>query len=248
MRLDITGKVATLVIDRPPANALNRIAQRDLRDFVLEAGENHDVRAIVVCGEGGRFSAGADIHEMKELSTKALREHAFVMQAAFTAVANAPVPVCAAIEGYALGGGLELACACDFRICADDARLGLPEINLGVIPGGGGTQHLTRLIGPARAKYSVMTGDEIPVKEAEALRLVDAVVPAGTALSAAHAFVARFLDKPRDALGAAKRAINAGFTGDGLRAETRAFIDLIGTPAQREGMTAFIEKRLPNFN
>lgn len=246
IRLDVADGIGTITIDRPPVNALDRAHQAELRKAAEEAGRRSEIRAVLICGTDAVFSAGADIREMAALTPREMKKHAPILQSAFTAVAEIPKPVCAAIEGFALGGGLELALAADIRVCAEDAELGLPEIKLGVIPGAGGTQRLARLVGPARAKLAVMTGLTITSREAEEIGLVDEVVPAGTASDAGRSLLERFTDGPAAALAAAKRAIN-GIPTSGFRLETDLFGALFGTADQVEGMAAFLEKREPRF-
>lgn len=156
-----------------------------------EATRRPEVRAVVIRGENGVLSAGADIREMAEMSADYMAQQAVRLQAAFRAVAKIPKPVVAAIEGYALGGGCELALAADHRICAADASIGLPEILLGLIPGAGGTQRLTRLVGPARAKQLIFTGARLSAVEAQEIGLVDEVVPHGEVVRAARRRCAR---------------------------------------------------------
>lgn len=245
--LTVTSGIGTIILDRPPVNALNREHQRLLHAAATEVTRRTDVRAVLICGAGDVFCAGADIAEMKALPPEAMAAHAPTLQASITAVAEIPVPVCAAIEKYALGGGLELALAADFRICGTGAQLGLPETNLGVIPGAGGTQRLPQLIGKSLAKLAVMLGGSFRTEEAETMGLVEDVVPAGLAVQAAYELVEKLATRPRAALIAAKQAINAASSPEGLRIETELFAGLFGTPDQVEGMAAFLEKRKPNF-
>src|SRR5436190_17380317 len=158
VRLEIADGIGTIRLDRPPMNALNSQVQEELRDAARRAAADEAVRAVVVYGGEKVFAAGADIKEMAGMGYADMAARAPELSSAFDAVARIPKPVVAAVTGYALGGGCELALACDWRVIADDARLGQPEITLGVIPGAGGTQRLARLIGPARAKDLVMTG------------------------------------------------------------------------------------------
>lgn len=247
IHLEINDGIGSIVLDRPRANALDRAHQELLREIAEAIADDERIRAVLICGAGEYFSAGADIAEMAALPAEEMRAHAPALQASFLSVAAIPQPVVAAIEGFALGGGLELALAADFRICAADAILGLPEIKLGVIPGAGGTQLLTRAIGPARAKLAIMTGEEIKVLDAVRLGLVHQVVPSGTATTEARELAARLAAMPGRALEAAKASIDAAYSPNGFDVETAAFGRLFGTPDQQEGMAAFLEKRAARF-
>jgi enoyl-CoA hydratase/carnithine racemase len=203
----------------------------------------------VIYGGERCFAAGADIREMAAADVAAMTARAAGLQAALDRVAAIGKPVAAAITGYALGGGLELALAADVRIAAEQAKLGQPEILLGVMPGAGGTQRLPRLIGPARAKDLVFTGRNVPAAEALALGLVDQVV--ADPYEAARTWLAQFVNGPATALRAAKHAIDRGLStdlGTGLALERALFAGLFGTADQREGMRAFLAKSTPNFS
>ena len=206
---------------------------------------------MVVYGGEKVFAAGADIKEMADMSYVAMAARAGALTSAFDAVSKIPKPVVAAITGYALGGGCELALTCDWRVAAADAKLGQPEINLGVIPGAGGTQRLPRLIGPARAKEIIMSGRFVGAEEALAIGLVDKVVPtAADVYAAALALVKPYTTGPAAALRAAKMAVDGGLEMDlasGLAWESQLFAALFATEDKREGMAAFVEKRKPNF-
>lgn len=196
------------------------------------------------------FAAGADIREMAEADFVAMTARATRLQDALNRVAAIGKPVVAAITGYALGGGLELALAADVRIAGESAKLGQPEIMLGVIPGAGGTQRLPRLIGPSRAKDLVFSGRNVLAEEALRIGLVDQVVPDGEVRSVAAEWAARFVDGPAVALRAAKQAIDQGLNADlatGLSVERALFAGLFGTADQREGMRAFLAKEKPSF-
>ncbi|MBW4722365.1 enoyl-CoA hydratase/isomerase family protein [Saccharothrix obliqua] len=189
--------IGTVLLDRPPVNALDRDARGLLRLAAEEMTRRDDVRAVVLRGVG-RFSAGADIAEMATSTHEVMRVHAPVLQAAFAAVAAIGKPVVAAITGFALGGGCELALTADRRVIAEDATIGLPEVRLGIIPGAGGTQRLPRLVGPAVAKDLIYTGRVVSAAEALAIGLVDEVVPAADVVAAATAWAARFVtDSPK---------------------------------------------------
>ena len=182
VRLEVADGVATMRLDRPKMNALNVQVQEEIRAAAHEATERDDVKAVVVWGGERVFAAGADVKEMADMSYTDMVKRSGGLQSAFTAVARIPKPVVAAVNGYALGGGCELALCADIRIAADDATLGQPEILLGIIPGAGGTQRLTRLVGPSRAKDLIFTGRFVKADEALAIGLVDRVVPADRGL------------------------------------------------------------------
>jgi len=241
---DNSDKVATLRLDRPPMNALNRQVQEEIRAAAQEAAERDDVRSVVVWGGEKVFAAGADIKEMADMSYTDMADRALGLQSAVGAVAAIPKPVVAAVTGYALGGGCELALCADIRIAADDAKLGQPEILLGIIPGAGGTQRLSRLVGPSKAKDLIFTGRFVPADEALAIGLVDRVVPAVDVYSTAHAWAARFADGPAYALRAAKEAVDRGLEVDidaGLALERHLFSALFATEDRGIGMTSFME-------
>jgi enoyl-CoA hydratase/carnithine racemase len=250
VRLEVADGIGTIRLDRPPMNALNGRLQEELRAAAVEASVRDDVRAVVVYGGEQNFAAGADIKEMADLSYVDMTTRASVISNAFDALARIPKPVVAAINGYALGGGCEIALACDWRVAADDAKLGQPEITLGIIPGAGGTQRLPRLIGPARAKDLVFSGRFVDASEALAIGLVDRVVPAAEVYEAAVALVRPYLTGPTQALRAAKLAIDRGLDmnlDSGRAWETQLFAGLFATRDAHEGMTAFAEKRKPTF-
>lgn len=236
--------MATIRLDRPPMNALDAAMQDALLEAATEAGERSDVRAVVVYGGEKVFAAGADVKEMAGWSYTDMVDRSRALQAPFTALARLPKPTVAAVTGYALGGGCELALACDLRIAADDARLGQPEILLGVIPGAGGTQRLARLVGPARAKDLVFTGRFVRADEALAIGLVDQVVPAADVFETARSWAAQFANGPAYALRAAKEAIDRGLETDldtGLEIERQQFSALFATRDRTTGMRSFVD-------
>jgi enoyl-CoA hydratase/carnithine racemase len=244
VRVETDQAVATIRLDRPPMNALNAQVQQEIAEAAAQVGADPDIRAAVVYGGEKVFAAGADIKEMAEASYGQMAADTRRLQDSFTAVAKIGKPVVAAITGYALGGGLELALCADFRVTGESARLGQPEILLGVIPGAGGTQRLPRLIGPARAKDIVYTGRFVGAAEALAIGLVDKVVPDAEVYQAARALVARYATGPAIALRAAKQAIDEGLEVDldtGLEIERLNFAGLFATEDQRTGMRSFVE-------
>jgi len=231
-------------------NALNTRLQEELRAAAAWATAEAEVKAVVVYGGEKVFAAGADIKEMADMSYVDMSARAPELSSAFDAIARIPKPVVAAITGYALGGGCELALACDWRVVAEDAKLGQPEIKLGVIPGAGGTQRLARLIGPARAKDLVFSGRMVDAQEALRIGLADEVVPAAEVYDAAVALVRPYTRGPAQALRAAKLAIDGGLEMDlasGLAWESQLFAALFATEDKREGMAAFVAKRKPDF-
>jgi len=218
--------------------------QEELRAAAHEAGERHDVAAVVIYGGEKVFAAGADIKEMKAMSYTDMVDRSRALQSSLTAVARIGKPTVAAVTGYALGGGCELALACDFRVCGDNAKLGQPEILLGIIPGAGGTQRLPRLVGVARAKDLIFSGRFVDSAEALAIGLVDEVVPADDVYTAAVARVQRYVGGPAYALRAAKEAIDQGTETDlatGLEIERMLFAGLFATRDREIGMTSFVE-------
>src|SRR5690606_11773376 len=189
VRLEIADGIGTIRLNRPPMNALNVEVQEALRAVAAEAAASPEIKAVVVYGGEKVFAAGADIKEMAAMSYADMAPRASKVSEAIDAVARIPKPVVAAITGYALGGGCELALACDWRVVAEDAKLGQPEIKLGLIPGAGGTQRLARLIGPARAKDLIFSGRMVDAAEAERIGLADRVVPAAEVYETAVAMV-----------------------------------------------------------
>jgi enoyl-CoA hydratase/carnithine racemase len=244
VRLEVSDGVATLRLDRPPMNALNVQVQEEIRAAAAEASEREDVRAVVLYGGEKVFAAGADIKEMAEMSYTDMVQRSGPLQSSLTAVARIPKPVVAAVTGYALGGGCELALCADIRIAADNAKLGQPEILLGIIPGAGGTQRLSRLVGPAKTKDIVFTGRFVGAEEALAIGLVDKVVPAEQVYESALAWASAFAHGPAYALRAAKESIDLGLDSDldtGLAIERQQFAALFATEDRSAGMRSFVE-------
>ena len=244
VRVEVDGAVATIRLDRPPMNAMNARMQDELAAAAVKVSADPAVRAVVIYGGQKVFAAGVDIKEMAEASYPRMAADTRRLQASFTAIAKIGKPVVAAVTGYALGGGLELALCADFRVAGESAKLGQPEILLGIIPGAGGTQRLPRLVGPARAKDIVFTGRFVGAAEALAIGLVDKVVPDDQVYAAARDMVARYATGPAVALTAAKQAIDGGLEVDldtGLEIERLHFAALFATEDQRTGMRSFIE-------
>lgn len=244
VRLEVDAGVGTIRLDRPPVNALNKQVQEEIRAAAHEATERGDVRAVVIYGGEKTFAGGADIKEMAEMSYAEMAARAPGLSSALTAVAEIPKPTVAAITGYALGGGLELALTADRRVAGDNVKVGQPEIQLGIIPGMGGTQRLTRLIGPSKAKDLIYTGRFVKAEEALALGVVDEVVAPDDVYSAARAWADQFSGAAGRALAAAKAAIDGGLDGDivsGLKLESHLFAGLFATEDQKTGMRSFIE-------
>jgi len=244
VRVEIDEAIATIRLDRPPVNALNAQVQAEIAQAAAQVSDDPQVRAVVIYGGEKNFAAGADIKEMEQASYATIAVSSRRLQDSLTTVARIGKPVVAAITGYALGGGLELALCADFRVAGEGARVGQPEILLGVIPGAGGTQRLPRLIGPARAKDIVFTGRFVGAAEALTIGLVDKVVPDGEVYAAALAMVAGYAGGPAVALRAAKQAIDDGLDVDldtGLEIERLHFAGLFATEDQRTGMRSFRE-------
>ncbi|WP_406863240.1 enoyl-CoA hydratase-related protein [Streptomyces sp. HUAS MG47] len=245
VNLEVAEGVGTIRLDRPPMNALDIATQDRLRELAQEATDRDDVRAVILYGGEKVFAAGADIKEMQVMDHAAMVKRSRALQDAFTAVARIPKPVVAAITGYALGGGCELTLCADYRIAADNAKLGQPEILLGLIPGAGGTQRLARLVGPSKAKDLIFTGRMVKADEALALGLVDRVVPAAEVYEQAHAWAAKLAQGPALALRAAKESIDAGLETDidtGLAIERNWFAGLFATEDRERGMRSFVEE------
>ncbi|MGW0599797.1 enoyl-CoA hydratase/isomerase family protein [Streptomyces sp. NPDC002776] len=244
VNLEVADGVGTLRLDRPPMNALDVATQDRLKEFAEEASRREDVRAVVIYGGEKVFAAGADIKEMQAMDHTAMVLRSRALQDSFTAVARIPKPVVAAVTGYALGGGCELALCADFRIAAENAKLGQPEILLGLIPGAGGTQRLSRLVGPSKAKDLIFTGRMVKADEALTMGLVDRVVPAEEVYTAAHAWAAKLAQGPAIALRAAKESIDTGLETDidtGLAVERNWFAGLFATADRETGMRSFVE-------
>ncbi|MCU1621927.1 MAG: short chain enoyl-CoA hydratase [Frankiales bacterium] len=243
VRLEIDGAVGTIRLDRPKMNAIDHQLCVELLEVVGEVRDNPSIRAAVLYGGERVFAAGADIKEMEGKAYSDMLGYATNLQETFKQVARLPKPVVAAINGYALGGGFELALTADFRVLGESAQVGVPEILLGVIPGAGGTQRLTRLVGPAKAKSMVYTGRFVKADEALALGIADKVVPDSDVYTAAVEMASQWAAGPAIALRAAKLAIDDGLELDldaALRLETALFAGLFATNDQKAGMQSFV--------
>ena len=244
VRLEVADGVGTIRLDRPKMNALNTQVQEEIRALAGEASERDDVAAVVLYGGEKVFAAGVDIKEMAEMSYTDMVKRSTSLTSAFTAVARIPKPVVAAVTGYALGGGCELTLCADYRIAADNAVFGQPEVLLGVMPGAGGSQRLPRLIGPSRAKDIIFTGRFVKAEEALAIGLADRVVPAEQVYDEAVAWARQFVGAASYAVRAAKEAIDRGLEVDldtGLEIERQQFAALFATEDRTIGMQSFVE-------
>jgi enoyl-CoA hydratase/carnithine racemase len=242
--VDVSDGTGTIRLNRPPMNAIDSRMQEELRDAAHQVSADQAVRAVVLYGGEKVFAAGADVKEFAAMSHEDVMRDAERISSSVDAVARIPKPVIAAVTGYALGGGCELALAADFRVSAEDAKWGQPEILLGIIPGMGGTQRLPRLIGPARAKDLIYTGRMIDAGEALGLGLVDTVVPAEDVYRTAVELATSYTAGPALALQAAKAAIDDGLDtdlGSGLRLESHLFATLFATADRETGIRSFLE-------
>ena len=249
---EVTDGIATITVDRPKVlNALNTQTLRELDEAFAEAGSDDAVRVVIVTGSGEKaFVAGADIKELNELSSLEAARHAAMGQSVFNRLERLGKPSIAAINGFALGGGLELAMACTLRLAADTARMGLPEITLGVIPGFAGTQRLPRLVGQGRALEMVLTGGMVKADRAEAMGLVNEVVEAGALLDRARELAAQLAGFSAATLGLAEATVRQGMEmafDEAVAFEAAQFGVAFATEDAREGMAAFVEKRKAGF-
>ncbi|MUG70261.1 enoyl-CoA hydratase/isomerase family protein [Paenibacillus validus] len=252
IELVLDGNVAIVYLNRPPYNPLNGQLFRELGLLFNELEQNDDVRAVVLTGKGDRaFAAGADIKDMLNLNTREVLQFCQVSRNAFSKVESIPKPVIAAVNGLALGGGCELALACDLRILSDHAKFGLPEINIGIIPGGGATQRLQRLIGQSKAKELLYFGDMIDAQKAMDIGLANRVAPLEELMKVTLETAKKLAGKPIVAMRMMKTAVNSGGQADlqtGLDLEISCFGNAYASDDSKEGMRAFIEKRKPQFS
>jgi enoyl-CoA hydratase len=248
VRIEKKGAVATIVLDRADSlNILNSATLEKFDSLLQELERDGQIRCVVITG-GRHFSAGADVRELKEKDRKQAEAFSRLGQRVCSRMENMRKPVIAAVNGYALGGGCELALACDIRIASENAKFGQPEVNLGIVPGFGGTQRLARLVGITRAKELVFTGRSIDAKEAERIGLVGSVVTGGELMEKVGELAGLLSQKSPVALGAAKVLINkSGEMEDGLQREVASFAECFAAADHTEGIKAFLEKRKPVF-
>jgi enoyl-CoA hydratase len=249
--IDITqeGDITILTINNPPMNVLCSALLKEL-DAALDTVKGDASKAIILTGEGKAFVAGADIKEMMDMGASQAKEFALLGQGVFSKLENFHKPIIAAVNGYALGGGMEIAMSCDFIIASEKAKFGQPEVSLGVIPGFGGTQRLPRIVTPRMAKQLIFTGDIIAASEAERIGLANHVIAPEELMSFCRDMAGKVAQKGPVAIQLAKDSINRGINrtqDDGLALEAEAFSKCFATQDQTEGMTAFVEKRPPNF-
>lgn len=247
-----TGGIGFITINRPQVlNALNKETMVELKEVVRVIGNDSDIKVVIVTGSGQKsFVAGADISEMQGMSALEGREWGKYSQEVFNEIENLSQPVIAAVNGYALGGGCELAMSCDIRIAAENAKFGQPEVLLGVIPGFAGTQRLPRLVGKGRAKELLFTGKQIDAAEACRIGLVNSMVPLDQLIDTATAMAALIMERGSVAVKLCKAAVNEGLDMDfesGQAYEREVFGLCFATDDQKEGMRAFVEKRKPAF-
>lgn len=250
VRLERRGAVALVTLDNPPLNLLSSAVKRALGQAFAEIGSDDGLRAVVLTGAGPRaFSAGSDIREFPDDEVRG-RTMSRLEHDVYDRIDHFPRPVLAALDAAAFGGGLELAMACDVRIAADDARLGLPEVKLGVFPSGGGTQRLPRLVGEGRAKLMMFLGETISAAEAIQIGLVERVVPPGQALPVALELANRIAAHPASALRAINEAVDVGLAEGreaGFQREEELIVRVFLTDDAREGVAAFLDRRDPRF-
>lgn len=243
--------VATITLNRPPVNPLNSQTFRELSLAADELEADASVKAVIITGSGDKaFAAGADLSEMSNLTPVEAYDFCQGSKVAFEKIENLSKPTIAAINGLALGGGSELAFCCDFRIATENSKFGQPEINLGIIPGGGGTQRLSRLIGATKAKEIIFLGEIFDAATAEKLGVINKIVPTESLLDEAQKLAKKLASKPAVAMKMAKAAINTGINLDitsALSVEIQNFVISFASEDRKEGMAAFAEKRKPNF-
>ena len=250
VHLDKQGPTAVAAVDNPPVNSLNREIIRQLGLVFDQLAADENLRAVVLTGRGKAFAAGADIKGFPDLNRHTAEEYALAVTAVHQKIQELPCPVIAAVNGYALGGGCELAMACDIRIASQKAKFGQPEVALGLIPGAGGTQRLPRLVPAGKAKMLIFPGQIIDAAEAERIGLVDQVVEPGRELAEATALAEKIMANGPVAVRFAKKAVNRGLQmplHDALCLEAMLFGELFETKDAKEGVTAFMEKRKPDF-
>lgn len=251
IKFEIKDNIAYITVNRPKAlNALNMDTLNELSEAMDEVQNNFDIKVAIVTGEGRSFVAGADIAQMKDLNTVDGRDMTILGQRVFDKIEGIDKPVIAAVNGFALGGGCELSMSCDIRIASEKAKFGQPEVNLGIIPGYGGTQRLPRLVGKGMAKYLIYTGEMINAEEALRIGLVQKVVSPEELMDKAIEIAKVIIGKAPIAVKMAKHAINNGLNVDlhsGVAYEAEAYTTTFGTEDRVEGMTAFVDKRKVKF-
>lgn len=251
IQVEILQKTGILTMNNPPANALSPEFRKELSSKLIEISENDTIWTLIITGAGEKFfAAGADIPTLLKLDRKGGLERVRKAREFYGGIAYLEKPVIAAINGICLGGGLELALACDIRVAAEHAKLGVPEVNLGIMPGAGGTQRLPRTIGPGWANYLLFTGEALPAKKALEIGLVQEVVASISLKEAALTIADKINSKGPLAVRAAKRASSKGLQQpleSGLDIENEIFAELCATEDKKEGITAFLEKRKPQF-
>jgi enoyl-CoA hydratase len=251
VRLQVKDSIATITMNRPQAmNALNEKVLRELKEAIAQVRDDPDVRVVIITGEGPAFVAGADIRAMMAKSLIEIRSFTQFGHEVLKEIERLEKPVIAAINGFALGGGLELALACDIRLATTEARMGFPEVGLGIFPGLGGTQRTTRLIGKGWASELIFSGSQIGAEEAASMGLVNRAVPPRQLMTEVRRLAERIARQAPIAVGRAKAAINLALQSDldaGLAFELEAVTLTFGTEDQKEGMTAFVERRRPEF-
>ena len=250
--IERTDALATVTINRPQQlNALNNDVIAALQAAFAELAEDSSIRVVILTGSGDRgFIAGADIAAMKDMTPDVAREFMLAGQALCAAIEDGPQVVIGALNGYALGGGCEVALACDIRLASERCRIGLPEVTLGILPAWGGTQRLPQIVGKGIAKQMILTGDAVDAAEALRIGLVNAVYAPDQLMGAAQTLAARILKNGPSAVRMAKHLINVGYSDGqtvGLAGEIESETSLFGSDQQREGMTAFVEKRAAQF-
>ena len=251
LKTSISNGIATATLNRPEVmNALNSTFFKEMDSFVAEVKNNKEVKVLIITGEGKAFAAGADIAEMQNMNSEQGEKWSRIGQNTFNSFGELGIPVIAAINGFALGGGLELAMGCDFRIASTNAKFGQPEVNLGLIPGYAGTQRLSRLTNMANALFMICSGEMITAEEALRTGLVQKVVEPEQLMNFVTELANKIIAKGPVSVRKSKEAIRKGYAmemGDASRLESKLFGSLFGTPEAVEGMTAFLEKRKPKF-
>lgn len=244
-------KLGVIKMNNPPVNSLSIPLMEQLNDRLRQIEGDQEIRVVIITGVGKFFAAGGDIQELEKVNTSSEGLQLSIrIQSIFNRIEDSSKPIIAAINGHCLGGGLELALACHIRVADEGASLGVPEINLAVIPGGGGTQRLPQVVGRSKAYEMILSGDAVDAKEAYLMGLVNFVCPKGACMGYSERYASKFLQKAPSAITAAVQAIQASGKGEresGLRKEAQLFGHLCETLEKKEGMKVFLEKRKLNF-